>query len=99
MRSLRLFVLVLVAAACATKDGPAPPPNPSDFPRRSAKIFDTRKCDPAVVQRPDPDYPDEARDQGIEGWVMLSGLIDSTGRVRDAIILAAQPEGVFDQAG
>ena len=43
-----------------------------------------------------PEYPIQAYKDRVEGWVALSGIVDPTGGVRDPIVLAAEPEGVFD---
>jgi periplasmic protein TonB len=45
-----------------------------------------------------PDYPMRAQMQGIEGWVHVQYTITATGAVRDAVVVAADPEGVFDGA-
>lgn len=45
-----------------------------------------------------PDYPQEARRQGIEGHVRLRLRIDEEGRVHAAEVLDSAPPGVFDMA-
>jgi protein TonB len=45
-----------------------------------------------------PDYPPRALSRGIEGWVRVQFTISVNGSVKDAIVVAADPEGVFDQA-
>jgi protein TonB len=48
--------------------------------------------------RPRPTYPRIAQRQGIEGFVTLRLRIDATGRVQDAVVVKAEPPGVFDDA-
>ena len=54
---------------------------------------------PAVPRRsPSPRYPVEARRRGIEGFVVLRMRVDETGRVSSAVIVEAEPQGVFDRS-
>lgn len=48
--------------------------------------------------RPRPTYPRIAQRQGIEGFVTLRLRIDASGRVEDAVVVKAEPPGVFDDA-
>ncbi|MEM1230106.1 MAG: TonB family protein [Pseudomonadota bacterium] len=45
-----------------------------------------------------PDYPNRAKRQGLEGYVTLEFTVNERGQVRDARVLEAQPQGVFDRA-
>jgi protein TonB len=45
-----------------------------------------------------PEYPPRAITLGIEGWVLVEFTITATGSVTDALIAAAEPAGVFDDA-
>lgn len=45
-----------------------------------------------------PDYPRAARLAGIEGWINLRYRIGADGRVHDAEVLDAEPQGVFEAA-
>ncbi|MYF28736.1 MAG: TonB family protein [Gammaproteobacteria bacterium] len=45
-----------------------------------------------------PVYPGHAIKEGIEGHVLLEFVVTETGAVRDAVVLEAQPSGVFEQA-
>jgi periplasmic protein TonB len=45
-----------------------------------------------------PDYPPRALSRGIEGWVRVQFTITATGSVRDAIVVAADPRDVFNDA-
>ena len=43
-------------------------------------------------------YPDAARAAGTEGRVTVRYDIDAAGVVRNAVVVAAEPAGVFDEA-
>jgi TonB family protein len=45
-----------------------------------------------------PRYPEAAQRKGVEGWVDLDFTIAVDGAVKDIVVKAAQPVGVFDQA-
>jgi protein TonB len=63
-------------------------------------IFDSVDLDraPEVLARVTPDYPYQARERGIEGYVAVKVLVGKDGEVRQVNILKAKPQGVFDQA-
>lgn len=46
----------------------------------------------------DPVYPPAARAAGIEGEVTIRYDVTAAGRVANAVILAAEPVGVFEEA-
>jgi protein TonB len=54
--------------------------------------------DPIPLVRITPDYPPRAQTRGIEGWVKVQFSITSTGLVRDAFVVEAEPEGWFEDA-
>ncbi len=43
-------------------------------------------------------YPKAAKSKGVEGYVVLSVLVDETGTVEKADVLESSPEGVFDES-
>lgn len=43
-------------------------------------------------------YPPDARDAGLEGYVVVRYDIDTEGRVRNARVVAADPPEVFDES-
>jgi len=45
-----------------------------------------------------PVYPAQAASRGTEGWVEVEFTVASDGSTRDAVVLDASPEGVFDSA-
>jgi protein TonB len=53
----------------------------------------------AVPQvRIQPDYPIQARQKGIEGWVDVQFTVGTDGSVRNPFVVDAQPKSVFDTA-
>ncbi|MCR9160746.1 MAG: energy transducer TonB [Nannocystaceae bacterium] len=48
--------------------------------------------------RPRPTYPRLAQRQGVEGFVTLRLRIGADGRVDEAVVVKAEPPGVFDEA-
>ncbi len=51
-----------------------------------------------AILQPQPEFPDRARQDSIEGWVTVSYVIGRDGRVSDVSIVAAQPRNVFEGA-
>lgn len=49
-----------------------------------------------AMVRPEPDYPPAAERRGITGWAKVEFTVTSAGLVRDARIVASQPDGIFD---
>jgi len=45
-----------------------------------------------------PNYPYKAKRMGIEGYVTVQFLVDRNGRPQDLKIVAAEPEGIFDES-
>jgi protein TonB len=45
-----------------------------------------------------PEYPPRALRRGVEGWVQVQFTITATGAVKDAVVVAADPPGLFDEA-
>jgi len=54
---------------------------------------------PELVSFPKPEYPPLARKMGVQGTVVLSVLVDETGRVQDARIIESVKQNVgFNEA-
>ena len=45
-----------------------------------------------------PQYPNRALQEGIEGWAQVSFTVDEAGSVVDPVIVQSSPEEVFDEA-
>jgi len=45
-----------------------------------------------------PDYPPRAAARGLEGWVQIQFAVTATGTVRDPVVVAAEPRGIFEDA-
>ena len=71
------------------------PPLPQAAPARAAE---TPRAAPQPTLRIPPLYPLRARREGIAGRVLVEFQVDEQGRVQDARVLEAEPEGVFERA-
>lgn len=69
-------------------------------PEPEQTIFESTQVDeaPEVVTRTKPDYPQSAREQGLEGYVAVKLLVAPDGSVQQVNILRSKPDGVFDEA-
>ncbi len=47
---------------------------------------------------PEPTYPRQAQDRGIEGSVTVEFTVDASGATRNVHVISSQPAGVFDMA-
>jgi protein TonB len=52
---------------------------------------------PVPQVRLDPDYPPQAKDRGIEGWVIVQFTVTREGRTKDIVIIDSQPKGIWDR--
>jgi protein TonB len=53
---------------------------------------------PVPQVRLEPEYPPQAKDRGIEGWCLFQFTVTREGRVKDIVILDAQPKGLWDRS-
>jgi TonB family protein len=95
-----------VKAETGTKTDPQPavkpaPPTvtpPSPAPQEQTETADKKKTrerkivKPKLVKKVDPVYPDEAKEAGLEGAVVVEGITDENGKVIDAKILKGTHE-------
>ncbi len=51
-----------------------------------------------AISRIPPRYPYRAERKKIEGWVKVSFIITELGTVHNAVVVDAQPKGIFDKA-
>jgi len=54
--------------------------------------------DVTPIVRGKPEYPPRELARGTEGWVRVQFSITAIGTVRDAVVVDAEPDAVFDQA-
>lgn len=52
----------------------------------------------AVLTKSPPIYPHGAKRRNIEGWIKVKFVVDEQGQVGQVKVLAAEPEGVFEQS-
>jgi protein TonB len=48
--------------------------------------------------RVSPQYPERARQRGIEGWVLVEFTVTKAGTVKDAVVIDADPKNYFERA-
>lgn len=100
-----------VSAAIAANEAPAAPDPPAgseaaakpalDIPLlEDPAYYPARQLDipPIALQPVKPAYPEAAAAAGVEGMVTLQLLIDELGRVREASVVGARPEGYFEES-
>lgn len=66
----------------------------------SGGIFSVGQLDApltALAKTP-PAYPPSAKRQNIEGWIKVKFVIDEHGQVGHVSVLAAEPQGIFEQS-
>ncbi len=54
--------------------------------------------DAMPLVRIEPEYPMQARQNGIEGWAVVAFTVSAAGTVKDAVVVASEPGTVFDRA-
>jgi TonB family protein len=74
----------------------SPPPALSTFPARAGAAWSEDCCGDPIVEKK-PEYP-KGVPSGQNGWVVVSGVLDERGWVTDPVVLAAEPEGLFEAA-
>lgn len=103
---------VAEASAAVAADGAPAVPNPPAVNEAAAKpaldiplledpaYYPARQLDvpPIALQPVKPAYPEAAVAAGVEGMVTLQLLIDELGRVREASVVEARPEGYFEES-
>jgi TonB family protein len=86
------IAVAAIALACASA-----PPKLDSFAPRAGAVWSPDCCGEPIVKT-QPEYPKEAVRTGQDGWVIVSGILNERGWVTDPKVLAAEPEGVFDEA-
>jgi TonB family protein len=87
-----LWIAAVIGFACVS-----PPPDVASFAAREGAVWSPDCCGDPIVQTK-PEYPAAATRSGQSGWVVVSGILDERGWVTDPVVLAAEPQGVFDKA-
>lgn len=70
---------------------PAPPPGPKPAMGKLDR-------GPLVASRVPPLYPYLARQRGLEGWVKVRFVVTPKGKVAQLSVLAAKPQGYFEES-
>ena len=77
--------------AAETASSPAePPPDPSDRPSPGC----ARLEQPVLLRRVEPEYPADVRRQGLQGFVILQGRVDTNGEVTEVRPLQSPSEAL-----
>ena len=50
------------------------------------------------IVKVEPQYPQRALARGIEGYVLLSLTVTTTGSTKDPVVIEADPPGMFERA-
>jgi TonB family protein len=79
----------LAAAETALRTARSPAPEAPRIPQPIA---------PKRTKYVPPKYPNDALEEGVEGWVDVSFAVNAAGEVSDARVEAAQPRARFDRA-
>lgn len=66
--------------------------DPTYYPAKQVDVH------PTALHPIKPDYPNKAAEQGVEGSAVLLLLIDEAGRVKEATVAEANPEGYFEES-
>ncbi|HEX5055636.1 MAG TPA: energy transducer TonB [Gammaproteobacteria bacterium] len=92
-----LFTSLLLAAALSITPGCASTkPKPAEKFRLQDQEIDKTSCRP--INRVVPEYPRDAKDQGIEGYAVVEFLLNSQGRPKDVRVVESMPPDVFSKA-
>jgi len=79
---------------------PLPPPPPPGARQRQedSPIFMAWEEPPQLIKMVTPEYPEIARKAGVEGRVVMQIVVDEQGNVLEAVVIFAQPSGIFEEA-
>jgi TonB family protein len=79
----------------------APPPAAGAAAAPAAAATDTSYVNASTLTRTHyvpPEYPQNARERGIGGWVDVQFTVQADGALNEVTVVAAQPAGVFEQS-
>ncbi len=76
-----------------------PTPQPISRPAPAVASSEPRISTGVIaLQRIPPKYPSRAANRHIEGWVKIEFTITTNGTVKNAVVVEAEPEEIFDEA-
>jgi len=92
-------------SSVVTQDLKTPAPSTEPVTKNTGSTIQDYEADKTSVisgimplVKVNPIYPNRAASRGIEGWVRIEFTILADGSVKDAIVVQAMPEAVFDEA-
>ncbi len=89
----------VAAATTATAQAQAGPGGRSGVVRTGSPVPAGSLDGPLqAIARKQPGYPPAARRQNVEGWIRVQYVVDEQGSVGPVKVLAAEPEGFFEQS-
>ncbi len=102
-RRTRAFCAALLAAAlsaCATTTPSGTRVDGEALARRlgAPAIDAARDCSSVVKDNVFPQYPDTARAQRTEGWVVVGFDLDGSGKAGNVHVISSKPPGVFEDS-
>ncbi len=69
-----------------------------DANRKTAMTADSVDEPPKARSRVQPEYPDRARERGVQGYVTLKLKVSASGDVQAVRVVEASPQGVFENS-
>ena len=98
-----VLALALLGLAACGSNRPSTPPLSGRVSSTDLQIADSLlpvevayEREPELVSMKDPEYPESARKQGIEGTVLVRVLVGEDGQVHDMIVIQSVP--VLDES-
>jgi TonB family protein len=61
-------------------------------------LLPAKNQEPIILVAPDPEYPDTAKEDGIEGKIVLMFEVDERGFVYNPEVVGAEPVGIFEES-
>lgn len=103
-RKVGLFAAgVLVLAACSHSTGVSSPmpivPEGTCITETDVGGSSYPPADAPPIVRVPPQYPKQAFDRGVQGWVCIGFTVATDGTVNGPVVVASAPEGYFEEPG
>jgi TonB family protein len=98
-RSFWPIGFVLLFASPLINFGQEANPRPSATPVAEA-LYKGKEVDKkvSIKKKPEPSYTNQARENGIEGTVIIRCIFTATGRVTNIKVISALPDGLAERA-